>query len=85
MNGEYSRVMLAQKISPPDSELPTRPLNARPTPRPEVVAPAATHLMLVRAPRPTPRSLAWARREGAQSYDSAQLESMLRLERLNLG
>ena len=85
MSGEDSRVMLAKKLSPPDSELPTRPLNARPTPRPEVITPAPTHLMLVRAPTPTARSLAWARREGRQSYDSAQLESMLRLERLNLG
>jgi hypothetical protein len=41
--------------------------------------------MLVRAPDPTPRGLAWARREGAQGLDSVQLESMLRLERLNLG
>ena len=85
MNREYSAVMLAQKFSPPDSELPTRPLNARPAPRAEPVAPTPTHLMLVRAPRPTPRSLAWARREGTQSYDSIKLESMLRLERLNLG
>jgi hypothetical protein len=77
--------MLAKKLSTLDSELPTRPLNARPTPRSESVPASPTHLMLVRAPRPTPRSLAWAHREGAQSYDSVALESMLRLERLNLG
>jgi hypothetical protein len=46
---------------------------------------ARTHIMLVRAPHPTPRGLAWARREGTQSYDATHLESMLRLERLNLG
>jgi hypothetical protein len=82
---EDSWVMLAKKLLPPDSEIPTRPLNARPTPRIEAVPASPTHLMLVRAPRPTPRSLAWARRDGAQSYDSVKLESMLRLERLNLG
>jgi hypothetical protein len=77
--------MLAKKLSHSDSELPTRPLNARPTPLFEAVPASQTHLMLVRAPGPTPRSLAWARREGAQGYDSARFESMLRLERLNLG
>ena len=77
--------MLAKKLLTPNSELPTRPLNARPLPRLEAVASAPTHLMLVRTPAPTPRSLAWARREGTQSFDSAALESMLRLERLNLG
>lgn len=78
--------MLAKKLSHSDSELPTRPLNARPTPpRADVTPPAPTHLMLVRAPKPTARSLAWARRKGAQGYDSVRLESMLRLERLNLG
>jgi hypothetical protein len=41
--------------------------------------------MLVRAPRPTPRGLAWARREGANALDSKRLESMLIAERLNLG
>ena len=74
--------MQALKLPPPD-ELPTRPFNARPAPRLE--QPSCTHLMLVRAPDPTPRGLAWARREGAQGLDSVQLESMLRLERLNLG
>lgn len=78
--------MLAKKLSHSDSELPTRPLNARPTPRYEEAVPVSqTHLMLVRAPGPTPRSLAWARREGALGYDSARFECMLRLERLNLG
>ena len=74
--------MQALKISLSD-ELPTQPLNARPSARHE--PPASTHLMLVRAPGPTPRSLAWARREGALGFDRVQLESMLRLERLNLG
>jgi hypothetical protein len=41
--------------------------------------------MLVRAPSATPRGLAWAKREGAQDIEPSQLESMLRLERLNLG
>ena len=77
--------MLAKKLLTSNSDLPTRPLNARPTPRIEAIASAPTHLMLVRAPRPTPRSLAWARREGEQSFDSTALQSMLRLERLNLG
>ena len=78
--------MLAKKLLTSNSDLPTRPLNARPAPRiEEAMASAPTHLMLVRAPRPTPRSLAWARREGEQSFDSTALQSMLRLERLNLG
>ncbi len=77
--------MQALKLALSD-ELPTRPFNARPAPRPEAPPASQTHLMLVRAPRPTPRSLAWSRREGGgQAYDSARLESMLRLERLNLG
>lgn len=80
--GQQSWVMHALKFPLPD-DLPTRPLNARPTPRLEQSSP--THLMLVRAPEPTPRSLAWARREGAQGFDAVRLESMLRLERLNLG
>jgi hypothetical protein len=80
---EDSWVMLAKKISIADSELPTQPLNACPTPR--VEPPAPTHLMLVKAPRPSPRSLAWARRRGAPSLDAVKLELMLRLERLNLG
>jgi len=83
MAGEDSWVMLAKKLSTSDSELPTKPLNARPTPR--IEAASHTHLMLVSAPRPTPRSLAWARRDGAASLDAVKLESMLRLERLNLG
>lgn len=74
--------MLAKKLIRPDSELPTRPLNARPAPRFE---PAPTHLMLVRAPAPTPRSLAWARREGSPGFDATRLEVMLRHERLNQG
>jgi hypothetical protein len=39
----------------------------------------------VRAPGPTPRGLAWARREGAREIEASRLESMLRFERLNLG
>jgi len=79
--------MLAKKFSPDNSELPTRPLNERPTPRFEAVASVRTLLMLVRAPSPTPRGLAWARREGAQEQqlDALRLESMIRFERLNLG
>lgn len=77
--------MLAKKLSKSNSEIPTRPFNPRPTPRFEPMPSARTHLMLVRAPEPTPRSLAWARREGSQSIDSSKLVSMLRLERLNLG
>ena len=82
---EDSWAMLAKKLSPSDSGLPTRPFNARPTPHIEAQSAAPTHLMLVRVPRPTPRGVAWARRDGAQSYDSLKLESMVRLERLNLG
>jgi hypothetical protein len=78
-------VMLAKKLSTSNSELPTRPFNERPTPRFEAVASARTHLMLVRAPSPTPRSLAWARREGEHDIDASRLESMMRFERLNLG
>lgn len=77
--------MLAHKLSNTDSELPTRPLNARPTPRFEAVPSSRTHLMFVRAPSPNPRSLAWARRGGAQSFDATRLEVMLRHERLNQG
>jgi hypothetical protein len=80
---EDSWVMLAKKLSTSDSELPTKPLNARPNPR--IEAASHTHLMLVRAPCPTARSLAWARRGGASSLDAVKLEAMLRLERLNLG
>lgn len=77
--------MLAKKLSVCNSELPTRPFNERPTQGFEAVASTRTHLMLVRAPSPTPRSLAWARREGARDIDAARLESMMRFERLNLG
>lgn len=76
--------MLAKKLLSSDSELPTRPLNQRPTPRVEAV-PAPTHLMLVRTPKPSPRGLAWARRGGAQALDATRLTTMLRFERLNLG
>lgn len=76
--------MLAKKLSKSNSELPTRPNNPRPVPRFEAVPAGRTHLMLVRAPSPTLRSLAWARRDGA-TIDASRLESMLRLERLNLG
>jgi hypothetical protein len=76
--------MLAKKLSKPDSELPTRPFNARPTPRSEASA-SPLHLMLVHAPAPTPRSLAWARRGDSHSFDATRLEVMLRNERLNLG
>ena len=77
--------MLAKKLSNTNSDLPTRPLNERPTPRFEAVPSVRTHLMLVRAPAPTPRSLAWARRDDERAIDSLRLESMLRSERLNLG
>jgi len=77
--------MLAKKLPQPESDQPTRPLNARPTPRFEAVPAARTHLMLVRAPSPTPRGLAWARRGGVTEVDPARFESMLRLERLSLG
>ncbi len=80
--------MLAKKLSKSNSELPTRPVNERPLPGFEAVPAGRTHLMLVRAPSPTPRSLAWARRDSANasaSIDASQLESMMRLERLNLG
>lgn len=77
--------MLAENLSHLPSEEPTRPVNMRPTPRFEAVPPQRTHLMLVRSPSPTPRSLAWARRGNAQPFDATRLESMLRSERLNLG
>lgn len=77
--------MLAEKLSHDDSELPTRPVNARPVARFESMQPVRTHLMLVSAPKPTPRGLAWARRGGAHAFDASRLESMLRFERLNLG
>jgi hypothetical protein len=74
--------MLAKKFSAQDSELPTRPFNARPTAR---VEGAQTHLMLVREPSPTPRGLAWARRGASQAFDATRLVVMLRHERLNQG
>jgi hypothetical protein len=77
--------MLAKKFSKSNSDVPTRPLNARPELGIEAVPTARVHLMLVRAPSATPRGLAWAKREGAQDIEPSQLESMLRLERLNLG
>jgi hypothetical protein len=76
--------MLAKKLSKPDSELPTRPFNARPAPRIEAAS-SPLRLMLVHAPAPTPRSLAWARRGGSPTFDATRLEVMLRHERLNLG
>lgn len=77
--------MLAKKLSNSDSERPTRPSNPRPVARFEAVPPERTHLMLVPTPSPTPRSLAWARRESSRAFNAARLASMLRLERLNLG
>jgi hypothetical protein len=41
--------------------------------------------MPVKTPRPTLRSLAWARREGAGAFDGMRLTIMLQLERINLG
>ena len=84
--------MLAEKLTHLDPDLTTRPINARPldgvpleSGHFEAVPPSRTHLMLACAPRPTPRGLAWARRGGAPSFDAPRLESMLRLELLNLG
>ena len=77
--------MLAKQLPKSESEQPTRPSHPRPLSRFEAVPPTYTHLMLVPTPSPTPRSLAWARREGTQALNAARLESMLRLERLNLG
>jgi hypothetical protein len=85
MAGEDEWVMLAKKVSSSNSDLPTRPLNARPALPFETISSARTHLMLVRAPSATPRGLAWAERKGAQGIEPSRLESMLRLERLNLG
>ncbi|HKY34336.1 MAG TPA: hypothetical protein VJN18_00220 [Polyangiaceae bacterium] len=65
-----------------DSE---RSIHARAERSFEPVASARTHLLLVHSPSPTPRGLAWARRGGAPAFDAAGLQSMLRLERLNLG
>jgi hypothetical protein len=79
------QVMLAHKLLRSDSELPTRPLNERPAPRCEAALAPHTHLMLVRTPQPTPRSLAWARHGDAQAFDATRLTAMLRFERLNLG
>jgi hypothetical protein len=78
--------MLAKKLSNSSSELPTRPVNLRPTPPSfEAVRPPRTHLMLVHAPHPTPRGLAWARRRAAHGFEPTGLQTILRLERLNLG
>jgi hypothetical protein len=77
--------MLAKKLSSADSELPTRPIHPRPSPVLEPVIPVRTHLLLVRSPSPTPRSLAWARRGQSAEFDATRLQTMLRLERLNLG
>jgi len=77
--------MLAHKLSHANADAPTRPFNARPAPRFEAIPPGRTHLMLVRTPQPTPRSLAWARRGGSQPFDATGLTAILRLERLNLG
>ena len=77
--------MLAQQLPYPETELPTRPLNLRPAPRFEPAPAPRTHLMLVREPSPTPRSLAWARQRCEQEVDSVSLQRMLRSERLNLG
>jgi hypothetical protein len=78
-------VMLAKKASNSDTELPTRPIHPRPTRSFEQVPPSRTHLLLVRSPSPTPRNLAWARRGQTPAFEASRLESMLRLERLNLG
>ena len=72
--------MLAKKLS--RSERPTPPARACEF---EPVVALSTHLLFVHSPRPTPRSLAWARRRGAFGFDASGLQSMLRLERLNLG
>jgi len=77
--------MLAKQRITIDSELPTRPLEARPSSPLEPVRPAHIHLLLVPSPSPTPRSLAWARRGSSPVFDATALQSMLRLERLNLG
>ena len=77
--------MLAKKLSLVDSDLPTRPINERPLPRIEPLPASRTHLMLVSLPKPTPRSLAWARRKNTEAFDGKRLASMLRSERLNLG
>jgi hypothetical protein len=76
--------MLAKKLPLVDSEDPPQPTHGGLSRRSEPVA-ARTHLLLVPAPSPTPRGLAWARHGGAPALDAAGLISMLRLERLNLG
>jgi hypothetical protein len=75
--------MLAKKLSSSDSELPTRPVNPVPIAR-FAVAPSKAHLALVRALEPTARGLAWAQRGGAR-FDAAELEAILKFERLNWG
>lgn len=81
-------------LSAVEAESDTRPINARPTSRHTnlssgvfraAAASTRTHLMLVERPLPTPRGLAWARHRDAPALDGRALESMLRLERLNLG
>jgi hypothetical protein len=74
--------MLAKKFS--ESEIqPARPHGARPSPSTEAPASERLHLMLVREPKLNHRGLVWARSK--LSFDAAHLQSMLRLERLNLG
>lgn len=85
VHDEDGPVMLAKKLSSVDSELPTRPIHPRPSPTLEPVTPVRTHLLLVRSPSPTPRGLAWARRGQGPGFDATRLQTMLRLERLNLG
>ena len=71
----------------------TRPINAQPASRHtnptsgvyRAVSSTRTHLMLVERPLATPRGLAWARHKEAPTFDGRGLETMLRLERLNLG
>ncbi len=77
--------MLAKNFSSADSEQPTRPYHPRPTARFEAVPPVRTRLMLVRTLSPTPRSLAWARRQGTPVPNSARLHAMLRMESSNRG
>jgi hypothetical protein len=78
-------VMLAKKFSSSPSDIPTRRFNARPSRPLEPVPASRTHLLLVQSPAPTPRGLAWARRGDDLALDATGLQTMLRLERLNLG
>lgn len=77
--------MLAKNFSSEESEKPTRPYHPRPTARFEAVTPVRTRLMLVRTPSPTPRNLAWARRQGTPAPNRARLQAMLRMELSNRG